>query len=526
MVVVQDVNGALRSAPRGVERRICGECLGSGVGCDFLSGSGLPEALVGDMGHIAMTDAELVEASRRGQREAFGQLVTRYQDVVCAVSFSSTGDWNLSQDVTQDTFIAAWSQLGQLRETSRLRSWLCGIARNLARKARRRTGREVEIDEALPAMDDDPFAATAQAEVDRVVRAALERIPATYREPLVLYYCEQRSVREVAETLGIAEDAAMQRLSRGRRHLASGVEALVERSLRAPRIKRNLAASVLAALPIAMPSHVDASPSAKGSTMLKLALAAATFATIGTTTALVVGARSPDATPAAPTAPAAAPVAAPAPPQPPRAAAHAPSAPPSVRPVPELPTAAAGGEEPPMVRMSADRLVELGFDKGPSRGPANAPVTIVMFQDLMCPFCDRVQATLDQLIEEYPGKVRLVMKQFPVHQSAKLAAEASLAADAQGKFWELHDLMLANQDDLSRDAIVGYAAQAGLDTAKLADALDHHTYATALSKEMDAGKEAGMRATPSFLVNGKEVRGALPLEAFRAAVEEALAAGQ
>jgi hypothetical protein len=84
------------------------------------------------MGHIAKTDAELVEASRRGEREAFGLLVSRYQDVVCAVSFSSTGNWVLSEDVAQDTFIAAWHQLGQLRETSRLRSWLCGIARNLA----------------------------------------------------------------------------------------------------------------------------------------------------------------------------------------------------------------------------------------------------------------------------------------------------------------------------------------------------------------------------------------------------------
>ena len=68
------------------------------------------------MGHIAKTDAELVEASRRGEREAFGLLVSRYQDVVCAVSFSSTGNWALSEDVAQDTFIAAWHQLGQLRE--------------------------------------------------------------------------------------------------------------------------------------------------------------------------------------------------------------------------------------------------------------------------------------------------------------------------------------------------------------------------------------------------------------------------
>src|SRR5882762_3247195 len=103
-----------------------------------------------DMEQIARTDAELVAASRRGERDAFGHLVTRYQDVVCAVSFSSTGDWSLSEDVAQDTFLAAWRQLDQLRETVRLRSWLCGIARNLARKARKRTDREQVVDDELP----------------------------------------------------------------------------------------------------------------------------------------------------------------------------------------------------------------------------------------------------------------------------------------------------------------------------------------------------------------------------------------
>ena len=79
---------------------------------------------MGDM-REGKTDAELVEASRRGERDAFGLLVTRYQDVVCAVSYSSTGDWSLSEDVAQDTFVAAWRQLGQLREIVRLRPWLC-----------------------------------------------------------------------------------------------------------------------------------------------------------------------------------------------------------------------------------------------------------------------------------------------------------------------------------------------------------------------------------------------------------------
>jgi RNA polymerase sigma factor (sigma-70 family) len=477
------------------------------------------------MGHIAKTDAELVEASRRGEREAFGQLVTRYQDVVCAVSFSSTGNWALSQDVAQDTFLTAWRQLGQLREIGRLRSWLCSIARNLARKARKRTDREAPVEESddFVAMDANPFDRAAQAEVDRVVREALARIPDGYRETLVLYYCENRSIRDVAAVLGVSEDAAMQRLTRGRRYLASGVSDLVERSLRGARPRKGLAAAVVAALPLAHASPVDASPKPEGSTMfLKVGLAAAIFAAIGTTAIIVHDAPSSDAKPAAAAhdAPATPVIAAkPVP---------APSAPSRARP-PALavPGAAAAApivdDDAPHV-VDSGTIAKLALDRGPARGPANAPVTIIVFQDVLCTYCGTALATLDQLWDDYPGKLRIVVKQFPVHKEARLAAEAAFAADEQGKFWELHDVMIANQDDLSRDALVGYAQQAGLDAKKLAKALDDHRYAKALEKEMAAAEEVGIHATPSFLINGREVRGARPPEAFRAIIDEALAA--
>src|ERR1700733_7080937 len=104
------------------------------------------------MGTIAKTDAQLVEASRRGELEAFGHLVARYQDLVCAVGFSSTGDRVLGEDVAQETFLAAWRQLDRVRDVMRLRPWLCGIARNLGRKAKKRTHREqlgTEVDEPV-----------------------------------------------------------------------------------------------------------------------------------------------------------------------------------------------------------------------------------------------------------------------------------------------------------------------------------------------------------------------------------------
>jgi RNA polymerase sigma factor (sigma-70 family) len=240
------------------------------------------------MGTIAKSDVELVEASLRGEHEAFGSLVERYQNVVCAVSFSSTGDHVLSEDVAQETFIAAWRQLDRLRDTVRLRPWLCGIARNLARKARKHRRRDelVDNDEHVTTLT-NPFDDVARGEVERIVREALARIPATYREVLVLYYRENQSIREVAETLGTSEPAVMQRLSRGRRYLADSVGELVERSLRGERRQRDLVAAVLASIAaITIPSRVDASPT-KGSTMLKVALAASAVAAVGTTAYIV-----------------------------------------------------------------------------------------------------------------------------------------------------------------------------------------------------------------------------------------------
>jgi len=243
------------------------------------------------MGMIARSDGELVEASLRGEHEAFGHLVARYQDVVCAVSYSSTGDRGLSEDVAQETFIAAWSQLDRLRDTVRLRPWLCGIARNLARNARKRTWREQVSEIGEVAADANPFDDAARGEVEQVVRAALAKVPAKYREVLVLHYRENQSIREIAETLGTSEPAIMQRLTRGRRHLADGVTALVERSLRGERSgehkRRDLVAAVLASIAaLAIPSRVDASPT-KGSTMLKYALAGSAVVAAGSAAYLV-----------------------------------------------------------------------------------------------------------------------------------------------------------------------------------------------------------------------------------------------
>ncbi len=486
-----------------------------------------------DMGHSianAISDAELLEASRRGEHAAFGALVGRYQHVVSAVSYSRTRDRALGEDVAQETFLAAWRQLDQLREPSRLRSWLCGIARNLAGKAKKRSTRDVVTDDIEVAAlgheraNETPFDQVSSAEAERVVNEALARVPETYRDVLVLYYQEQLSVREVSEALGISEAAALQRLSRGRQYLANGVTSLVEKSLRR-RPRRDLVVAVVTALPLITVSRAEAAThaSSHGGSMFKFAAAALAVITAGTITTVVVtrGSDASDAVAAVPTQPSFPPTTRPAvqAPAPPKAPALA-----KTREVPPgLPPGAIVAPEPDVdPSIDAQTYKRLKLDLGPSRGPKTAPVTIVMFTDLQCPYCGKSHGTLDQLFDEYPGKLRLVVKQMPVHKTARLAAEAALAAEAQGKFWELDELMIANPEDLSRDAILALAKQGGLDVPRLARDLDNHTYADALASDIATAQELEIHGTPSFVINGRKVVGALPIEEIRKTIEASL----
>lgn len=461
---------------------------------------------------IATSDADLLEASRRGEHAAFGSIVERYQGVVSAVSYSRTGDRALSEDVAQDTFLAAWRQLGQLRDATLLRSWLCGIARNLSAKARKRTARETPSAIVDEPAEGDPFDALSTAQSEHLVADALGRVPDTYRDVLVLYYREQRPIAEVAEMLGITEAAATQRLARGRQHLANGVASLVERSLRALP-KRSLVVAVVAALPLIASSRVEAH---SGGTKMfaKIALVTALVGAAAGGTALVASTRSaPPPSVSVASAPIAVPVAVPA-----TSAPHALAMPVlTTRLASKAPTLAAA----PLI--SAELLAANHVAQGPSRGPADAPVVVTVFTDMQCSFCADAIGSIDQLMDEYPNTLRVVVKMMPVHKTAVLAAEAALAADAQGKFWEMHDAMLQHQDDLSRDALLAIGQQAGLDVGQLRTALDTHAFKGALQADVDAATALEVTATPSFIVNGHKVVGLLPMTELRAAVDAALA---
>ncbi|MBI5092086.1 MAG: sigma-70 family RNA polymerase sigma factor [Candidatus Hydrogenedentes bacterium] len=204
-----------------------------------------------------------IEASLAGDKDAFGQIVSRYQGVVCATAYSVTGHRQQSEDVAQETFVTAWQRLGDLRDLNKLPAWLCGIARNMARNAARRQARDplhaaADLDESQAAGRDDVVETPSQAERESLLWQTMAQIPEEYREPLVLFYREGHSVRAVAEALDLSEDAVKQRLSRGRKMLKGRVAAMVESTLEQTGPGMGFSAAVLGALPL-LPSQVAVS---------------------------------------------------------------------------------------------------------------------------------------------------------------------------------------------------------------------------------------------------------------------------
>jgi RNA polymerase sigma factor (sigma-70 family) len=216
----------------------------------------------------AVSDEQLWRASRAGDRDAFGRIVERYQSLVCALAYSGTGDLATSQDLAQEAFLAAWRRLGELREPEKLRSWLCGIVRNLAAGTVRRDLRRGGVPQPLDAIadpvsqHDDPEAEFVTREEEAILWRALAAMPDTYREPMVLFYREEQSIADVATKLDLSEDAVKQRLSRGRAMLREEMAALVESALTRSRPTAAFTASVMGALTLGTGSSVSAAGTA------------------------------------------------------------------------------------------------------------------------------------------------------------------------------------------------------------------------------------------------------------------------
>ena len=165
--------------------------------------------------------------------------------------------------------------------------------------------------------------------------------------------------------------------------------------------------------------------------------------------------------------------------------------------------------------------------KGPSRGPTNAPVTIVEFSDFQCPYCGREYPVIERLMKEYDGKLRLVFRHYPLdfHPFAQKAAEAGACAQDQGKFWELHDKMFSNQGKLAVADLKGYAKSLGMDGTKFDKCLDSGEKKALVDDDLKAGSAAGVNGTPAFFINGIFINGAQPYEHMKQAVDRELRKG-
>ena len=133
-------------------------------------------------------------------------------------------------------------------------------------------------------------------------------------------------------------------------------------------------------------------------------------------------------------------------------------------------------------------------------------MTIVEFADFQCPFCKQAAATLNHILDKYPKKVRLVFRNFPLpsHLEAQKAHEAAACAHDQGKFWEYHDILFANQNSLGVKDLKRYAAQLGLEITHFNQCLDTGKYKDYVKNDVDQGKKWDVRGTPSFFINGKK----------------------
>ncbi len=161
---------------------------------------------------------------------------------------------------------------------------------------------------------------------------------------------------------------------------------------------------------------------------------------------------------------------------------------------------------------------------GPAKGPENAPVTVVEFSDFECPYCARLAPTMDQVVSTYGDKVRVVFRQFPLnfHPHAQKAAEASLCANEQGKFWELHDAMFQNQQQIAVDNLKAKAAELGLDAEQFNSCVDNGKYAAQVATDLQQGSQAGVSGTPALFVNGRFINGAVPFADIAKVIDDEL----
>ncbi|HEU0165782.1 MAG TPA: thioredoxin domain-containing protein [Thermomicrobiales bacterium] len=157
-------------------------------------------------------------------------------------------------------------------------------------------------------------------------------------------------------------------------------------------------------------------------------------------------------------------------------------------------------------------------------GPVDAPVTLVEYGDYQCPYCGRAYPIVKAVQEALGDNLRFIFRNFPIttsHEHAQHAAEVAEAAAAQGKFWEMHDLLFENQDALDDDHLRGLAQQLGLDLARFEADMTGHHFAERVREDFMSGVRSGVNGTPTFFINGARFDGSWEQESLTAALEDA-----
>jgi protein-disulfide isomerase len=173
------------------------------------------------------------------------------------------------------------------------------------------------------------------------------------------------------------------------------------------------------------------------------------------------------------------------------------------------------------------RRVDVSTDGDPSIGPDNAPITIIEFSDYQCPYCQVwYKQVFQELLASYPNKIRFVYRDMPLpmHPEAIPAAEAANCAGEQNAYWKYHDALFSQQYGLNQSAYEQYAADLGLDTKAFANCLESDRYLNEVQADASDAARVGITGTPSFVVNGRIMVGALPIADFKAVIDEELTA--
>ncbi len=178
--------------------------------------------------------------------------------------------------------------------------------------------------------------------------------------------------------------------------------------------------------------------------------------------------------------------------------------------------------------VQADKLlsdpVAIPVTGAPELGPQKAPVTVVEFSDFQCPYCAAAVPQIKALLKAYPAQVKLIFKEYPleIHSQADLAAAAAVAAQKQGKFWEMHDAMYNHFEDLSRKSILAMAKQIGLDMDRFENDIDSTEVRETVVRDVQDGNDAGVEGTPTLFIDGQRYNGAILLSALKPVLDDEL----